>query len=211
MLDLEAILFYGFAALAVVGALGVLLSRNIVRTAIWLLATLAAAAGMYFLLGAGFVGAIQLIIYAGGTLVLIIFGVMLTARNPRISFEPRPIEIVAGAVLCVVLAWLLIWTFLGTQWHQNPLAQAGSAGGTTMPVDNLPAEVKDRLTDLSPGADGTANIGKQLLSTYLVPFEITSLLLLAVLIGASYLARPRVPTSAKIVGEAPSTKEGAKP
>jgi len=197
--NVETVLFYGFAATALAGAAGVLLSRNIVRTAVWLLATLAAAGGFYFLLGAGFVGAVQLIIYAGGTLVLIIFGVMLTARDPRVSFEPRRIEIAAGALVCLVLAGALVWVFLGTRWYQSPIAQRdgqGIARLTSAQIEALAPGVKDRLTDLD--AEGTANIGRQLLSTYLVPFEVVSLLLLAVLIGAAYLARPRVPASPKI-------------
>ena len=197
--NMETVLFYGFAATALAGAAGVLLSRNIVRTAVWLLATLAAAGGFYFLLGASFVGAVQLIIYAGGTLVLIIFGVMLTARDPRVSFEPRRIEIAAGALVCLVLAGALVWVFLGTRWYQSPIAQRdgqGIARLTSAQIEALAPGVKDRLTDLD--AEGTANIGRQLLSTYLVPFEVVSLLLLAVLIGAAYLARPRVPASPKI-------------
>lgn len=197
--NVETVLFYGFAATALAGAAGVLLSRNIVRTAVWLLATLAAAGGFYFLLGASFVGAVQLIIYAGGTLVLIIFGVMLTARDPRVSFEPRRIEIAAGALVCLVLAGALVWVFLGTRWYQSPIAQRdgqGIARLTSAQIEALAPGVKDRLTDLD--AEGTANIGRQLLSTYLVPFEVVSLLLLAVLIGAAYLARPRVPASPKI-------------
>jgi len=206
--NMETVLFYGFAATALAGAAGVLLSRNIVRTAVWLLATLAAAGGFYFLLGASFVGAVQLIIYAGGTLVLIIFGVMLTARDPRVSFEPRRIEIAAGALVCLVLAGALVWVFLGTRWYQSPIAQRdgqGIARLTSAQIEALAPGVKDRLTDLD--AEGTANIGRQLLSTYLVPFEVVSLLLLAVLIGAAYLARPRVPASPKI-GSGAGPKEG---
>jgi NADH-quinone oxidoreductase subunit J len=204
MREVETILFYGFAAMAAMGALAILISRNIVRTAIWLLSTLAAAAGLYFLLGATFVGAIQLIVYTGGTLVLIVFGVMLTAKNPRISYLPKTSEIVAGLVVCAVLAGAIIWICLGTTWHQSPIP------GDANLVALLPADQKARLTDLH--ADGTHNLGNQLLSTYLVPFEILSLLLLAVLIGASYLARPRVPTTfVQPGGMPPGPSQGGAP
>jgi NADH-quinone oxidoreductase subunit J len=183
--EIETILFYGFATMAVMSAIAILVSRNIVRTAIWLLSTLVAAAGLYFLLGATFVGAIQLIVYTGGTLVLIVFGVMLTAKNPRITYFPKRAEIIAGMVLCTVLACALIWICLGTTWHQSHIPDDPAL------VAQLPPQDKARLTDLH--GDGTANLGNQLLSTYLVPFEVLSLLLLAVLIGAAYLARPRVP------------------
>ena len=81
----------------------------------------------------------------------------------------------------------------------------------------MPPETKARLTDLlpdgtrNPHADGTGNLGNQLLSTYLVPFEVLSLLLLAVLIGASYLARPRVPTTYIPPGGAPAPARQAVP
>ena len=174
---MEAVLFYCFAAMILAGAFGVLLSRNIVRTAMWLLSTLAAGAGLYFLLGATFVGAVQLTIYAGGTLVLIIFGVMLTARDPKMRLKPRRGETIVAGIMCVVLAGLVVGVYLRTDWR------------TDQPD---PVEHRTRLTDMdAPGHDGTANIGQLLLSDYLVPFEVISLLLLAVLIGSAYLARPR--------------------
>src|SRR3954451_7936449 len=89
-----AILFYLFAAMAGGSALCVVISRNIVRTAVALLFTLAGVAGMYFLLNAEFLAAVQLVVYAGGTLILIIFGVMLTSKSPFMKFEPKLGEIV---------------------------------------------------------------------------------------------------------------------
>ena len=68
--------------------------RNIVRTAVCLLFTLMGVAGLYFLLNAEFLAAVQLVVYAGGTLILIIFGVMLTSKSPFSRFEPRKIEVV---------------------------------------------------------------------------------------------------------------------
>jgi len=189
---IETVLFYCFAAMILAGAFGVLLSRNIVRTAVWLLSTLAAAAGLYFLLGASFVGAVQLIVYAGGTLVLIIFGVMLTARDPKLRTQPTRLEVIAGGVVCVLLAAVLIGVFVGADWYH---------------ATGEPREIKanaDRLTDLdAENHDGTANLGRLFLSTYLVPFEVISVLLLAVLIGSAYLARPRVPTA---TGSAPPAR-----
>ena len=80
-------LFWIVAALAGVSAVMVVVSQNIVRAAVWLLFTLAGTAGVYFLLGSDFIGATQLIVYVGGTLVLVIFGVMLTAQGPFISMK----------------------------------------------------------------------------------------------------------------------------
>ena len=73
--------FYLFATIACVFGAGVLFSSNIVRMAFYLIISLGATAGLFFLAGAEFVGAMQLMIYVGGTLVLLVFGVMLTARR----------------------------------------------------------------------------------------------------------------------------------
>src|SRR3954452_12493743 len=104
-----AILFYLFALMAGGSALCVVISRNIVRTAVALLFTLTGVAGLYFLLSAEFLAAVQLVVYAGGTLILIVFGVMLTSKSPFSRFGPKPGEIVAslgiGAVLMVSLVW----------------------------------------------------------------------------------------------------------
>ena len=158
---LEPLFFYAFAIATVVSALAICVSRNIVRMAIWLFATLGSVAMLYFLLAAYFIAAIQLIVYAGGTLVLLIFGVMLTAKSPWARMETRRSELVGAGVVCVLLGSALIWTLSITQWPQAQLA----------------------------GPQPVAVLGRELLTTYLVPFEAASVLLLAVMIGAAYLAR----------------------
>src|SRR3989440_2254519 len=100
---LSAALFYLFAVMSAASAIGVVLSRNIVRSAVCLLFTLTGVAGLYFLLGAEFLAAVQLVVYAGGTLILIIFGVMLTSKSPFSRFEPKLVEIVLATVLASVL------------------------------------------------------------------------------------------------------------
>src|SRR6185295_4736556 len=94
---IHTIAFYIFAGLALGSALGVVISTNIVRTAMFLLGTLASAAGLYFLLDANLLAAIQLIVYAGGTLVLIIFGIMLTSKSPWIRYDASRGQTLAGA------------------------------------------------------------------------------------------------------------------
>src|SRR5215216_3129089 len=98
-----AVLFYLFAAMAGGAALAVVISRNIVRTAVALLFTLTGVAGLYFLLSAEFLAAVQLVVYAGGTLILIIFGVMLTSKSPFSRFEPKPVEVVIAVTVAAVL------------------------------------------------------------------------------------------------------------
>jgi NADH-quinone oxidoreductase subunit J len=161
---LEAVIFYSFAGVALLSALGVVLSQNIVRTAVCLFFTLGAMAGFYFLLAANFVGAVQLIVYAGGTLVLIIFGVMLTGRSMVAHFRPRWFEVLAGTTACGLLLVGLVAVLCREPW-------AGS----------------DRPMTVAPTIEA---VGVRLLTDYLVPFEVVSVLLLVAMIGAAYLARP---------------------
>jgi NADH-quinone oxidoreductase subunit J len=161
----ETVMFYVFALMAAASALLLVTSRNIVRTAVCLLFTLLAVSGLYFLLHAEFLAAVQLVVYAGGTLILIIFGVMLTSKSPFSRFDPKPGEVaVAIAVGVVLFAALLI----GILNFPFPQAQA-------------------ELTDKYP----VAKLGQALLGDYLIPFEIASVLLLVVMIGAAYLAKGR--------------------
>src|SRR3954462_15913658 len=102
-MSLPVILFAAVAAATAASALGVVLARNIVRAAVWLLFTLVGVSLTYFLLGAEFVGAAQLIVYVGGTLVLVVFGVMLTAQGPFQALRTRPAEWVVGGAVAAAL------------------------------------------------------------------------------------------------------------
>ena len=88
----RSLLFWILAALTGVCAIAVVVTQNIVRAATWLLFTLAGISGLFFLLGADFVGATQLLVYVGGTLVLVVFGVMLTAQGPFINMKTGAAE-----------------------------------------------------------------------------------------------------------------------
>ncbi len=161
---LSAALFYLFALMSATSAVGVVVSKNIVRTAVCLLFTLVGVAGLYFLLSAEFLAAVQLVVYAGGTLILIVFGVMLTSKSPFSRFEPKLVEIVVALSIGSILLVALIAAIVRTTFASNAI----EAGG--YPVDKL---------------------GQTLLGDYLVPFELSSVLLLVVMIGAAYLAKGR--------------------
>lgn len=189
-MSLAVALFAVVAIATGASALGVVLSRNIVRAAVWLLFTLIGVALNYLLLGAEFVGAAQLIVYVGGTLVLVVFGVMLTATGPLRSLAARPAEWAVGGVLAAALFGLLATLALGP--HAPP--------ATTPPDGPLPGAGPLGLaflgfTDASPPANVTGvPEGKALARTpvaYLLPFEVVSVHLLVVLIGAAYLARAK--------------------
>ena len=162
--NVSAALFYLFAIMSGASAIGVAVSRNIVRTAVCLLFTLVGVAGLYFLLHAEFLAAVQLVVYAGGTLILIIFGVMLTSKSPFSRFEPKLGEVIIAISISSILLFALILGIARTSFANGPMSSE------LYPVDRL---------------------GQVLLGDYLVPFEIVSVLLLVVMIGAAYLAKGR--------------------
>src|SRR5436309_10574616 len=100
---MHAFLFWAIALLTALCAVAVVVTQNIVRSATWLLFTLAGTSGVFFLLGADFVAATQLLVYVGGTLVLVVFGVMLTAQGPFINLKSGAGEwamtVLVGALL----------------------------------------------------------------------------------------------------------------
>ena len=164
-MTLEAVLFAVIASATGLSALSVVFSRNIVRSAVWLLFTLVGVSLLYFLLGAEFVGATQLIVYVGGTMVLVVFGVMLTAQQQFLRIRTRPQEWLVGGVLAASLFTLLVTVSLRL-----------GEGRQSAATESLP---------------GVGQLGVGFLTTYLLPFEIISVHLLVVLIGAAYLARAK--------------------
>lgn len=169
-MNLTVVLFAAVAAVTAVGAVGVAVSRSMVRAGVWLLFTLVGVAGLYFLLGAEFLGAAQLIIYVGGTLVLVVFGVMITNQGPFAVLHTRRIEWVIGGVLAAGLFALLVTASL-------QIATPPASEDTKLPAVN----------DLGLSFLGIEKNGK----SYLLPFEIVSVHLLVVLVAAAYLARAK--------------------
>jgi NADH-quinone oxidoreductase subunit J len=155
--------FFGVMAAAIVlAAIRVVTTRNVVHAALYLIIVLAGVAGQYFLLGAEFIGTSQILIYLGAIVVLFLFGVMLT-RAP-IGGEARLDNDQRG--IAFVVALLLL----------------GVLGATLIDAFEdveLPAETVQRTSEVSDAV----------FSTYLVPFEVVSVLLLAALVGAIVIAR----------------------
>jgi len=163
---LETVIFFFLAGMAVAAGVAILLSTSIVRMAYWLITMLIAVGGLYFLLGAYFVGTIQILVYVGGVAVLLVFGVMLTSRQLAPKMLPGRGEVLWLIVVGFVLLEALTLSILHTRWPQNTMAPANSVG----------------------------EIGRNLLGEFLGPFELVSVLLLVAMLGAAYLARPKVPT-----------------
>ena len=163
-LDLGGVAFAALALLTVGSAGVVALARNVIHSAVALLGTLVGVAGLYVLLAADFLAAVQVLVYVGGTLVLFLFAAMLTARidHPSSSNAPRARKLAAFTVGLLVLALSVV--AIDTVWPKEPSAAVPS----------------------------TAKLGHALLGPYVLPFELASLVLLAALIGAVTLARRAV-------------------
>jgi NADH-quinone oxidoreductase subunit J len=187
-MSLAVALFAVIATVTAISALGVVLSRNVVRMAVWLLFTLIGVSLLYFLLGAEFVGAAQLIVYVGGTLVLLVFGVMLTAQGPLRELRNRPGELVVGGVLGGLLFVMLIAVSFRFA-SPDPAANDELPGVSPLGLGFLGVSEASPSGHLS-GIPGATQILRSQVS-YLLPFEIVSVHLLVVLVGAAYLARAK--------------------
>ena len=207
---MNEIVFAIFAIAACGGALAVVLSQNIVRMAFWLIISLCSVAGLFFLLNADFVGATQLLIYVGGTVVLLIFGVMLTAQGPYVSLQTNPAEVVLSLGVGGVVFAMLVAAFSGVSWEANAdrlEAKFGTASVATVGYNqegegSTVRRIGGALSGLRTESlrDGRA-IERP---GYLLPFEIISMHLLVVLVGASYLARAKRRTVTNEPGVGPT-------
>jgi NADH-quinone oxidoreductase subunit J len=201
MMPLAAINWHSFlfllsGGLACAFALGVLFSNNVVRMAFYLIISLASTAGLFMLAGANFLGAMQIMIYVGGTLVLLIFGVMLTAQATFVSMKTSGGEWIAGLIVGGALLLVLVqaatsipaWTTVRPD--QNAVAASEIESASSIGQSLIGVRVDGLHQE-----DATQVAG---LSGYILPFEIISIHLLVVLIGAAFLARAtrKVPAGA---------------
>ena len=171
-------LFLLFATIACVFALGVLFASNVVRMAFHLIISLAATAALFMLAGAEFVGAMQIMIYVGGTLVLLVFGVMLTAQDAFVSLRTSSGEWVLSALVGGALLILLVQTAVSVgDWRsprmdQTDVTARQSQAAAPLGLGLLGIRV-DKLSETNTRlAEG--------MSGYLLPFEIVSVHLLVV-------------------------------
>lgn len=187
-LDVQTFVFWLLACLTGLCAIATVVSQNIVRSATWLLFTLAGTSGIFFLLGADIVGAIQLLVYVGGTMVLVVFGVMLTAQGPFISMKTSgaewAISMFAGIMLFAVLCFGTLAYYEGREAARAPA-----------PPENPQTSHNATTIGMAFSGGGVGPVyrqkGRGERIHYLLPFEIVSVHLLVVLIGAAYLARAK--------------------
>jgi NADH-quinone oxidoreductase subunit J len=166
-MDSNLILFFGLGLVAVASALGMLLSRNAVYAALFLILNFSSVAVFYLLLSAPFIALAQVTVYAGAIMVLFLFVIMLlgaeqTGRTPA-AWWMQPLALAMGGVLLVETVYILI-------------TQRGSLPAVT----SLPSDFGDPVT-----------VGNMLFTQYLLPFEVTSILLLVAMLGAIVLSRPK--------------------
>jgi NADH-quinone oxidoreductase subunit J len=177
-----SVFFLLLAILACGFAVAVLLSPNVVRMAFYLVLSLAATAGLFFLAGQDFVGAMQLLIYVGGTLVLLVFGVMLTSQERFVNMKTLAGDWVIGFFAGGALLFFMVCAAVAIPEWQSPSRES---------VEKL--DVEKTATPLAMGLLGAREDGQP---GYLLHFEIVSVHLLVVLVGAAYLARAKRKASA---------------
>ena len=154
-----------FATITLVGALGVAFSKNIIYSAFSLLGTFFGVVGLFVLLSADFLAIVQLMVYVGGILVLILFAVMLTNNISHINHSNPIINRPIGIFLLLSLFFLLLKTIFDFDW---------------------------KIQEQTPFVPTTNIIGDAFLSRYILPFEVAGLMLLITLIAAVVVARKEI-------------------
>ncbi len=169
---METILFWIFALIAVISALVVILAKNPITSALALIITLFILAGYYVLLCAQFIAAVQIVVYAGAIMVLFLFVIMLlNLQKLPGMFKTTSTTLILGIIVGGLLFLLALRALTGMSLTE----------GAAYDVD----------------LGSTANLGSKLFTTYLLPFEIASVLLLSAIVGAIVMIRKSPPDSEK--------------
>lgn len=160
------VLFLIFAVIILGSAFMVVTTKKMIHAAFWLISTLFGVAALYAMLNAGFMAMVQIVVYVGAIAILFIFAIMLTRKDLRDSATP-----------------------LNKNWSIAALIGLMSFGGLLTLLNNWTG-INKQAPELPSGMDTIADLGEALVSpnAYLLPFEVASVLLLAALIGAVYVA-----------------------
>lgn len=175
-LPFEAVAFYAFSGLAVLAALFILFTKNLIYAAFALFLAFLGVAAIYVLAGADFLAVTQIMVYVGGILVLLIFGIMLTRQAERRvdSSTPNKITVPMGRTFWGGLIGSALFLFLSYLVLSSNFQMEGETISSKSTI---------------------RTIGVELMTSHLLPFEIAAVLLLAALVGAAYLALNRNPAS----------------
>jgi NADH-quinone oxidoreductase subunit J len=171
----EAVIFIVLAAITLLSAIGLVVQRNPIHSAMLLVATLFGVAVLFVLQQAHFLAAVQVIVYAGAIVVLFLFVIMLLGVDRRDDLhETLPYQRQIALGLGVLLVGLVLFLGFKAKW-------------VTVPVNQDPA------TQLTSGSGNVETLGRSLFSRFLFPFEITSVLLVVATVGTVVLARRSTP------------------
>ena len=157
-----AVIFYVVAIAAVIGGLSMVMQSDMIRSALSLVLALACVAVVYLLLSADFLAMVQIVVYVGAIMILMLFAIMLTPGQVELPAMAERGQRAMAAVVAAVVGGIALFAVLGQPWSVRPV-----------PL-NVPT---------------TERIGERLFTTYVLPFEIASLLLTAAMIGAIVIAR----------------------
>jgi len=158
----QAAIFYILAALIVGSGVMVVTLKNVFHSLLFLVLCFFSVAGIYVLLHAEFVAAVQVLIYVGAVTVLLIFAIMMTAKIYSPSVRQLNDQVVPGLIIVGAILIVTLWALSRTAWNVSQDVLAGQS---------------------------TNVIGKSLLTTYVLPFEVVSVVLITALIGAIIIAR----------------------
>jgi NADH:ubiquinone oxidoreductase subunit 6 (subunit J) len=157
-----SLIFYVVAILAVVGGLKLVTEPDMIRGALSLVLSLASVAVVYLLLSADFLAMVQILVYVGAIMILMLFAIMLTPGQVELPVVAERGQQLGAALVAIVIGGISIWSITDFHWSQR-----------ANPLDSVTTET----------------IGRLLLTGYVLPFEIASLLLTAGMIGAIVIAR----------------------
>lgn len=160
-MELTTILFYLFSIVTIAAAAIMVFSKNIVHSAFALMFSLIGVAALYVLLYADFLAATQLLVYVGGILILILFGVMLTTQGLSFNFKSITVNLIPASILSAGTAIILIFAFTKANW---------------------------KITETTDRSDTIYELGLLLMGDYILPFIIAGVLLLIAIIGAILMA-----------------------
>jgi NADH-quinone oxidoreductase subunit J len=161
-MQLYDLIFYLFAIITVGSGILVVNSKNIVHAAFSMLLTFFGVSGIYVLLGADFIAVVQIMVYVGGILILLLFGVMLTNKITNVEIRSGTVQVIPAVIGLGIFTAVLYYVMSSTDWKTEKFE---------MPVTT------------------SFDIGKILITEYVLVFELLGILLLVALIGAASIAR----------------------
>jgi NADH-quinone oxidoreductase subunit J len=161
-MTLYDIIFYLFAIITVASAVIVVTSKNVIHAAFSLLLTFFGVSGIYVLLGADFLAVVQIMVYVGGILILLIFGVMLTNKITSVEIKTGTLNVLAASIIIGIFMGLVTSIMIWTDWFSMP---------APLPTTTI------------------YGLGETLVSEYVLIFELLGILLLIALVGAASIAR----------------------